>query len=59
MTTTLVDTNIFLDLITDDRLWGEWSIRQLRAAMGTGRLVINDVIYAELPYGSRTSKHST
>ncbi|PTM41090.1 hypothetical protein C8D03_2623 [Bosea sp. 124] len=44
----LVDTNIFLDLITDDREWGEWSARQLAAAMSTGRVLINDVIYAEL-----------
>jgi predicted nucleic acid-binding protein len=45
---TLVDSNIFFDLITDDPLWGNWSIGQLRAAMNTGRLAINDVIYAEL-----------
>jgi predicted nucleic acid-binding protein len=48
MTATLVDTNIFLDLITNDRDWSEWSVGQLDAAMKAGRLIINEVIYAEL-----------
>lgn len=48
MTATLVDTNIFLDLITNDRDWSEWSIDRLGSAMSAGRLIINDVIYAEL-----------
>ena len=45
---TLVDTNVLLDLVTDDTTWAEWSIRQLDAAALKGRLIINDVIYAEL-----------
>jgi len=45
---TLVDTNILLDLVTDDPTWAEWSIRQLDAAAVNGSLVINSVIYAEL-----------
>jgi predicted nucleic acid-binding protein len=45
---TLVDTNVLLDLVTDDATWAEWSMRQLDAAALKGRLVINDVIYAEL-----------
>lgn len=48
MTATLVDTNVFLDLITNDPEWGEWSAGRLAAAMGKGRVFINDVIYAEL-----------
>ena len=44
----LVDTNILLDLVTDDPTWAEWSIRQLDAAAVNGSLVINSVIYAEL-----------
>lgn len=48
MTATLVDTNIFLDLITNDRHWGEWSAARLAAAMSSGSVLINDVIYAEL-----------
>ena len=45
---TLVDTNILLDVLTDDHHWADWSIRQLDAAALKGPLVINDVIYAEL-----------
>lgn len=45
---TLVDTNVLLDLFTDDRQWADWSIRQLDAAAIRGPLVINDVVYAEL-----------
>jgi hypothetical protein len=26
---TLVDTNVLLDVVTDDPVWAEWSIRQL------------------------------
>lgn len=59
MTATLVDTNVFLDLITDDQVWGAWSIGQLGAAMNAGRLIINDVIYAELSIRSMISASST
>lgn len=45
---TLVDTNILLDLVTDDDDWADWSIAQLEAASLNGPLVINDVVYAEL-----------
>lgn len=44
----LIDTNVLLDLMTDDPTWGEWSIAQLEAASLRGPLLINDVIYAEL-----------
>ncbi len=51
----LVDTNILLDLVTDDPKFAEWSIAQLEAASLNGPLIINDVIYAELSvrYGSK------
>ncbi|CAA7626844.1 type II toxin-antitoxin system VapC family toxin [Magnetospirillum sp. UT-4] len=45
---TLIDTNVLLDLVTDDPVWAEWSIRQLEAASVKGPLSINDVVYAEL-----------
>lgn len=45
---TLIDTNVLLDLVTDDPNFAEWSICQLEAAYLTGPLLINDVIYAEL-----------
>lgn len=45
---TLIDTNILLDLVTNDPVWSDWSIAQLEAASLAGPLLINDVIYAEL-----------
>jgi hypothetical protein len=45
---TLVDTNVLLDVVTDDPVWADWSIRHLDAAALNGPLIINDVIYAEL-----------
>ncbi|MET3890507.1 putative nucleic acid-binding protein [Bosea sp. OAE506] len=48
MRATLVDANIFLDLVTNDPVWGEWSAGQLAAAISSGPLLVNDVIYAEI-----------
>jgi len=45
---TLVDTNVLLDLFTNDPIWADWSARQLDMAALRGRLVINGVVYAEL-----------
>jgi predicted nucleic acid-binding protein len=45
---TFVDTNVLLDLVTDDPHWAAWSIEQLEAAALRGPLLINDVVYAEL-----------
>jgi predicted nucleic acid-binding protein len=44
----LVDTNVLLDVVTDDPTWADWSIRQLDAAAVNGPLVINSMVYAEL-----------
>ena len=45
---TLVDTNVLLDLVTDDPRWADWSIGRLDAAALEGPIAINDVVYAEL-----------
>lgn len=45
---TLVDTNVLLDVVTNDTNWADWSIAQLEAAGLVGPLLINGVIYAEL-----------
>ena len=44
----LVDSNVLLDLVTDDRDWSEWSIAQLEEAALSGPMLINDVVYAEI-----------
>ena len=48
---TLVDTNVLLDLVTNDPVWADWSVRQLDHAAGKGPLIISDVVYAELSVG--------
>jgi predicted nucleic acid-binding protein len=45
---TLVDTNVLLDVFTNDPQWVDWSIRQLDLAALKGPLFINDIVYAEL-----------
>ncbi len=44
---TLVDTNVLLDLVTNDPKWSEWSLARLEEAALAGPLVINDIVYAE------------
>lgn len=44
----LVDTNVLVNVISDDPLWAEWSERQLTLAAARDELAINDVVYAEL-----------
>jgi predicted nucleic acid-binding protein len=51
VTVLLVDTNVLLDVVTDDPAWADWSQHQLEAAALHDRLVINAVIYAELSIG--------
>ena len=48
---TLVDTNVLLDVVTEDAVWADWSQRQLEAAAVRGPVLINDVVYAELSVG--------
>ena len=51
---TLVDTNVLLDILTNDPAWAEWSIANLRRQMASGPLVINEVVYAELAVNGPT-----
>ncbi len=44
----LVDSNILLDIITDDPVWYDWSLSQLDSATFLGSLYINDVVYTEI-----------
>jgi predicted nucleic acid-binding protein len=48
---TLVDSNVILDVTTDDADWGDWSAAMLTQAAHEGRLVINPLIYAEVSCG--------
>jgi hypothetical protein len=49
--TTLVDSNVLLDVLTDDPRWGERSGNALARAADAGRLAINPIVYAEVSVG--------
>ena len=48
MSAVLVDSNVLLDVMTEDPQWFSWSAKTLANAAETIRLVINPVIYAEI-----------
>jgi hypothetical protein len=45
---TLVDSNVILDVVTEDEEWFDWSAAALARAADTSRLVINPIVYAEV-----------
>ncbi len=45
---TLVDTNVLLDVLTEDSTWLTWSMNALAAIAEAGPVVINPIIYAEV-----------
>jgi hypothetical protein len=51
MTDVLVDSNIILDIITEDPNWFEWSSLHLIECESRGNLLINPIIYAEASIG--------
>ena len=51
MTDVLVDSNVILDVLTEDRQWFEWSAQMLVKYADRGMLVINPLIYAEISIG--------
>ena len=48
MTAILVDSNVLLDLMTEDPRWFSWSADAIGQAADNFRLVVNPVIYAEV-----------
>ena len=51
MTEILVDSNVILDVLTEDPQWFEWSAQMLTDYANQGNLVINPIIYAEISIG--------
>jgi predicted nucleic acid-binding protein len=47
VTTTLVDSNVILDVVTEDAEWLDWSASALARQADAGSLVVNPIIYAE------------
>ena len=47
----LIDSNVLLDVLTDDPAWGAWSSGRLAECADRGVLAINPIIYAEVSIG--------
>jgi predicted nucleic acid-binding protein len=50
----LVDSNVLLDVATNDPNWGEWSARTLAEVAEHASLIINPIVYAEVSVGYTT-----
>jgi predicted nucleic acid-binding protein len=48
---TLADSNVLLDVLTEDDEWFDWSAERLETAASSGGIIINPIIYAELAAG--------
>ena len=51
MKSTLVDSNVLLDIATQDSNWLEWSTKALESVANESPLIINAIIYAEVSIG--------
>jgi hypothetical protein len=47
----MVDSNVLLDVLTEDAAWFEWSSRTLEECAENHVLVINPIIYGEVSIG--------
>ncbi len=47
----LVDSNVILDVVTEDSTWFSWSSQTLARCADEGLLIINPIIYAEVSVG--------
>ena len=54
MAGTLVDSNVILDVLTEDTRWYAWSSNALAQCADEGSLHINPIIYAEVSIGVAT-----
>lgn len=51
MSSFLVDSNILLDILTDDPTWSEVSSNTLASCLDKGNVFINPIVYAEVSVG--------
>lgn len=45
---TLVDSNVLLDILTEDPVWQGWSTGALADAADTGPIYVNPIVYSEV-----------
>ncbi len=51
MNSTLVDSNVLIDLFDEDSEWRDWSEAMLTRCASRGSLVINQIVFAEVSAG--------
>ena len=51
MSQILVDSNVLLDVFTEDPVWFDWSARNLEECAARAQLCINVLIYSEVSIG--------
>ena len=51
MPDTLLDSNVLLDMLTEDPHWFSWSSAAIEDAGDRGRLLLNPIVYAEASVG--------
>jgi predicted nucleic acid-binding protein len=56
MATTLVDTNVLIDVLANDPDWRPWSVAMLDQQAGVASLIITDITYSELAPQFATSR---
>jgi predicted nucleic acid-binding protein len=44
----LVDSNVLLDVLTEDSVWYDWSANALSKAADAGEIAMNPIIYSEV-----------
>ncbi len=57
MSTTLLDSNVLIDLLENRPVWGAWSTRQLGLFGLTDFIAINQIVYGEasVPYAPQSA----
>ncbi len=50
----LVDSNVVIDVLTEDPIWRQWSETALMDAADRDEIAINPIIYAEIAAGFAT-----
>jgi len=54
VTPILIDSNVLIDVLSEEGPWTSWSSRALREAADEAVLVINPIIFGEISIGYRT-----
>lgn len=46
-----MDSSVLLDIATQDPVWSDWSSQALAAAVRSGPVIVNPIVYAEVSVG--------